>query len=456
MRNEQVSSRVSTIRRAGSAGAGLAVVAAVLLGPSRPLRAEGSCEVRITVKDEAGAGQGGVEITLQPCDKSENPITSTAPSRLKTNSKGVATFPFVQYNGQGEGRYAVIVEKEGYYIHEFRIESRQPRSQADKGAGTLIQDNEGKISQRQKMPPLQAKPGGHATVAIILAPLVATASPAEGGSGTPTPGAAGGASIPLGSAPPDPFLAAKALGAQGKYEEAEAALKALAASDPQAKYEFELSKVYHSQDRSSDERAALQRTLEKDPSYPGAHYMLGKLAYGDDRVPEAITHLEAEVAAHPEDSASQSTLGKVYDAAGRKGEAIHAYEAIVQRESDNADALVALGALYASHGDLKKSEDAYKRVLAIDPGKADQVYYKVGVAISEQNDLSEAERQRAADAFRKTIELNPKHAKAHLKLGYVLVGMAKNEEARAHFQSYLDLVPNAPDASAIREFLKGM
>src|SRR5207247_1578230 len=126
---------------------------------------------------------------------------------------------------------------------------------------------EGKLSPRQqdKVPPLDAKPSGHATISFTLAVGAAAGGEGAGAAGAPsgTPAAASPAGGPV-----DPLLAAKALAAQGKFDEAETAIKALAAADPTAKSEFELAKLYHTAEKSGEERASLLRVLAKDASYP--------------------------------------------------------------------------------------------------------------------------------------------------------------------------------------------
>ena len=435
------------IRRPSAFALGL-----VLLGfifSASEARADQGTDVIVTVRDEAGKPMPDVEILLTALDTTEHPLSGRAPSSRKANKKGIAEFPFLPWNGQGAGRYALSIKMEGYYICEFHTMSRD--SAGERSTGALLQDDQGKITSRQSIPPLMAKPAGRVKIDLRLAKLGASAQVSPGAGA----GAEGEPATPAPVAPSDPLSSAKSLAAQGKYEEAEKAFQTLIASDPRADYEFELARVYHAQEKNGEEKAALLRVLAKDSAYPGAHYMLGKMAYQGGRAAEAIVDLEAEVTAHPDDAASQATLGMAYREAGRNSDAVKLYEGVVVRDPQNADALVSLAAVYAKMGDLKKSEETYAKVAAIDPNQSDQVYFKVGKAIADQQDLSDSERNRAADAFRKALERNPRHAKAHRELAYTLIGLGKTEEAKGHFQSYLEMTPNAPDAATIKQFLKG-
>ena len=426
----------------------LALFALIVLGAFvGPATAEQGTEVTVTVLDDASNPQVGVLVELKAADKESKILASRAPEEKPTNKKGVAYYYQIPYNAQGDGRWIIKVTREGYYIKKFRIESRQVRSTADRGAGTVIQDDSGTLSPRNQdmMPPVMAKPSGHAHIDLTVAPIPA-------GSQASAPG---GPSAGTTTVSADPLMAAKLLAQDGKYDEAEAAIKSLAEKDPQAKYDFELARVYHAQGKGPEEEAALDRTLAKDPAFKDANYMLGRADYQNGNVTQALAHFEKEVAAHPDSSVAQAAIGGIYSEQGKMTEALGAFESILSREPTNADALVALGGLYAKQGDVKKSEETYKKVVDLDPSRADQIYYKVGQTIVDQKDLTDTERQRAVEAFSKAVELNPKNEKAQRALGYALIGLGKLEEAKPHFKVYLDLKPNAPDASTIRSVLKG-
>lgn len=432
---------------------GLLAVMAVLgvvAAWSPDVHATGESRVTFTVKDEAGNPVPDIEVSLQAIDKGEKPLNA-APWKAKTNKKGIATFPFLGYNAQGEGRYALAAQKEGLYIRKFRIESRQLQS-GEQGRGTLIQEDESLVSPRQQnqIAPIKAKPGGTVDVDLTMAPLSSAPEPAK----APAEGAAVPAP-PVEAAPADPLAKARNMTKDGKLSEAEAALKALDQTNPSAEVSFELARVYHLQNNDSEEKTALRAVVAKDPTFPKAHYQLGKMQYDEGRTAEAISEFEAELKAHPDDSDCQMGLAALYIEAGRTADAVKLYEQSVSTNPDNLDALVSLDGLYTTIGDTKKSDEVYKRILSLNPKGAEEVYYKTGSSISKRADLSDADRGRAAAAFRKAVELNPKFAKAHRELAYALVGMGKMDEAKTHFKAYLDLEPGAKDAATIRSFLQG-
>lgn len=430
----------------------------LLVWPGMFTYAANQSEVTFSVVDEVGSPAAGLEVVLTAIDKAESPL-GTAPWTAKTNKKGRAVFPFLPYNAQGGGLYAISVNKDGYFVRQYKIESRQVQSQQDQGRGTLIQNDEGKASPKQKLPALMVKPGGHASIDLTIAPVGSAASagpPPSAGGDKAVEGGAAAAPAPKAEAPPaDPVTKARILMSEGKYAEAEESLKVLEQSKPSAEVDYELARVYHLQDKDAEQKTALKAALAKDTTFPKAHYELGKMLYEEGRTVEAISEFQAELKAHADDSATQMGLAALYIEAGRPADALNLYEAMVAANPANTDALVSLDGLYTTQGDLKKSEEVYKKILALNPTGADQVYYRAGLNISKRQDLSDADRSRAAAAFSKAVELNPKLATAHRELGYTLVGMGKLDGAKAHFKAYLDLEPGAKDAPTIRQFLQG-
>lgn len=424
-----------------------------------------STNVKVTVKDEAGAVVPDVVVALVARDDKDHAMAQ-APQTAKTSKKGIATFAFLPYNNQGQGRYGLSIQKEGWFIRHFKIESRQLTNPSD-FTGTLIQNDDSAAtpSQQEKIPSLMAKPSGSATIDLVIAPIdsykggaapaAAAGDAAGGGQGTAAPA---GQAAPAAPAPAvDPIEQARLLMAANppKLDEADAVLKPLKDTQPSAKLDYTYATYYHLKGQEEEAAASLRAALAKDPTYPKAHYMLGKKAYEEGRTDEAIKHFEAETKAHPDDEASLSTLASLYMESGRTADAIKIYESVVAANPGNTDALVSLDGLYTAMGNQQKSDETFQKVLVANPTGADQVYYRVGAAIMKRQDLSEADRHRAIAAFEKAVKLNPKNDKAHRELGMSLVGVNQMDEAKAHFKKYLELSPNASDAATIRSFLTG-
>ncbi len=54
--------------------------------------------------------------------------------------------------------------------------------------------------------------------------------------------------------------------------------------------------------------------------------------------------------------------------------------------------------------------------------------------------------EKAISEYEKALELEPQHPAIHRNLGLVLIRLGRNDEAVAHLQTALQLVPNEPTA----------
>ena len=79
------------------------------------------------------------------------------------------------------------------------------------------------------------------------------------------------------------------------------------------------------------------------------------------------------------------------------------------------------------------------------------LHYNLGVFFSQQKQFG-----RAAQEFRRTIELNPGDADAHYNLGVIYAEHLPNrKKAIDCFRKYLSLDPNAQDANWVRQTIAG-
>jgi regulator of sirC expression with transglutaminase-like and TPR domain len=60
---------------------------------------------------------------------------------------------------------------------------------------------------------------------------------------------------------------------------------------------------------------------------------------------------------------------------------------------------------------------------------------------------------RAVDIFRRALELDPSLADAHKNLGIAYSALENSAAAIRHYQRYLRMRPNAPDAEEVRQQL---
>jgi predicted TPR repeat methyltransferase len=124
---------------------------------------------------------------------------------------------------------------------------------------------------------------------------------------------------------------------------------------------------------------------------------------------------------------------------GRSDEAV----ALTERSLalvDQPDWYSNLGIIFQSAGQLERAIDAYRRAIAIDPSHAN-AYSNLGAALRAIGKLSEAEA-----AYRTAIRLNPDHIDAYTNLGILLNALKRTEEAAACFCKVITLRPKHREA----------
>ena len=120
----------------------------------------------------------------------------------------------------------------------------------------------------------------------------------------------------------------------------------------------------------------------------------------------------------------------------------------VENDDTLADAFLGLGAIYLETGDPELAKDAYRLALERRPDDA-MARYNLALALQTLDERSAALAE-AALALRGA----PDYAPAHYLMGLLLIpDTARRAEARAHFERFLALAPNDPNAPLVRRWL---
>jgi cytochrome c-type biogenesis protein CcmH/NrfG len=121
-------------------------------------------------------------------------------------------------------------------------------------------------------------------------------------------------------------------------------------------------------------------------------------------------------------------------------------KSILKEDPANLDALIKLGNISMDANRFDEAIDAYGKALEIDPTNSN---VRVDMAVCYRRT---GRSDRAVEEIEKAIAQDPKHAIAHMNLGVILAyDFGKNEEAAKHFERFLELSPNAPNAPQIRQ-----
>jgi tetratricopeptide (TPR) repeat protein len=115
----------------------------------------------------------------------------------------------------------------------------------------------------------------------------------------------------------------------------------------------------------------------------------------------------------------------------------------------NANAWTALGNALMDSRRFSEAIDAYQKSLDIDPNNVD---VRVDMGTCYRNS---GKPDRALEEYRRALKINPNHPFAHRNSGVVLAfDLHDKAQAIKEFEKYLELAPNAPDASQIRNTIE--
>jgi len=301
------------------------------------------------------------------------------------------------------------------------------------------------------------KKEGAATEASAVAPggttLPAGTQPAggAGASGTVEAPKAGGEGLKK----------AKDLADAGRHPEAIEGYRAYLTKDPSgnpAVYFYLGNSLFATEDDAGAAQA-YRKAIQLMPDMKWAHFGLGNVllkegnntATDEDKkqnYKEAAEEFDKEANLQPDNDKIWFQLGKAYSLGGEDDKAIAAFEKASLIDPSKSDPYMELASIYEKRKDKAKAEEMYQKVITVDPSNAATVFFNIGVHAWNENKDKEA-----AQAFQKSIEIDPKYAGAHRELARVLTRLQAFDEAVKHYQEYLRLEPKAPDAKEIQDMI---
>jgi predicted Zn-dependent protease len=112
---------------------------------------------------------------------------------------------------------------------------------------------------------------------------------------------------------------------------------------------------------------------------------------------------------------------------------------------------LANAALDLKRGRFKQAQEGIERYLTVRPDDA-RPYYLLGELCRQR--AGQGDTEKAIGYYRKSIEFDPSYAEAYRGLGFLYLKEKEKGLAKAHFERYLALVPQAADRLYIEQYMK--
>ena len=207
----------------------------------------------------------------------------------------------------------------------------------------------------------------------------------------------------------------------------------------QAELRFLQAKVFLAQRDMTQAEAALRKTVELQPDFHAAYFLLARLYVNSNQRQKAVEELFAGVAKNPKDFGALMLIGMIYDQEKDYNAARDAYEKLLAVNPKFGPALNNLAYLYSEHlGQLDKAYQLASKARELqsgDPLTADTlgwILYKRGKYSTALNLLREAADKLPTEA----------EVQFHLAMTHYMMG--EEDVARMAFQRALQLNKDFP------------
>ncbi len=162
--------------------------------------------------------------------------------------------------------------------------------------------------------------------------------------------------------------------------------------------------------------------------------------------------LQRIIAMQPQNETERMLQGEAFLALGRYGEADQIFHSLMQESKGNVDKLLVIGDTLKASGDLQRAQDAYRMALLVEPGnlKAERGIQRVDIALAESERslrLADAlnnfiQKKSSVDFYEESLANNPRQPEARLELAKLYEKYKHYDKAILSYRYYLGLVPD--------------
>ena len=380
------------------------------------------------VVDETGAGVPGAKVILQPVESGAR-VEITAKGKKGSYLIGIIR----------PGRYAIKVDAAGLALVSIKAEAVALNDYQKKESKWKI---DGRV-RPDKATEIQVEDGMEITCDLVV------------GKATEITGASGEKTVASGD---QAYTLLAEQVQKGDCAGALPQIEKFTTDNPTHARAFYLKGYCNAVlERDDEALAALVKSQELDPSFPGPNTLIGKVHARNKRLPEAEVAFKKELegSAVPLEIQIDAllSLGAVQRDQSKDADAIATFEKAMAAAPSRPESYVELSALYAKAGQTDKAAsilDKAKAVGADDP----LALLNVGISYFNKKDYGHAESM-----FRRVIDSkasNSDLATAYGLLGKLQLRDGKNAEAIASFKKCLELDPAGRLAKETEDVLKAL
>ncbi len=210
-----------------------------------------------------------------------------------------------------------------------------------------------------------------------------------------------------------------------------------------------LASAYEKLNRLSEAEQTYQKAVRLRPQYWAGYAWLGGFYFHQARYDDAARMYTEWIALAPDSFQGYNNLGTMYLLQGRYGEAIPQLRRSVDI-SPTMDAYSNLATAYFYQGSFADAARSYQEAVRV--GEDDSEVYSVWGNLAEAYYWDPGERDRAAETYRRAINLaterlriNPRDARTLSGLALYHAMLQEKSQASSYLQRAVPLAPNDPE-----------
>lgn len=163
----------------------------------------------------------------------------------------------------------------------------------------------------------------------------------------------------------------------------------------------------------------------------------------------ARTYFEKAAELDPELAPAHAALARVYFDLERYSDVTTSAEAAMAVDPTLTDLQRLRYEAYRRMGETEKAQEVFAEMAESDPQGLAQTLYERGKELFDANQTAQAQT-----AFEQALQADEEFARAHYMLGLCYVNTGESGKAKQHFERFLELAPDDPEAGTAREMLQ--
>lgn len=165
---------------------------------------------------------------------------------------------------------------------------------------------------------------------------------------------------------------------------------------------------------------------------------------------QAISNLKSEIAGNPKDGKAHELMALAYLRQNKLNEALEEAKTALRLSPDSSDAHVAAARVYISKQDFNTATSELDKAASIDSSNSEIALYRGSLALARKD------YKTAVSLLEPQVNANPDEPFGHYYLGLAQYGLKKPDKTVQHFQRFLALAPDSPEAARVESLLRSI